>query len=264
MVTHSPSQILPAVDERLIMPDAGYEVLDGKVVAVSPALEPHGSRHSKVSALLEAYVAPGYNAASDMLTRASAFDDLAPHASVYPIERDPSTGGRRLEELAFEVVSTETLAHAGRKAARLVARGVRRVFAIDVERSRGLEWSARTEGWEILAGDAVIEDPALVLPLAIHDLVATADADDAVARALLAKRNAVLTASIDAAAAQAAAEARAQDVITVLVARGLAPAAEQRAAILAVRDPAALERLLIAATTCDDVERLLADAARAP
>jgi hypothetical protein len=141
------------------------------------------------------------------------------------------------------------------------------VFAIDVERSRGLEWSARTEGWEILAADAVIEDPALVLPLAIHDLVAAMDADDAVARALLAKRNGVLTASIDAAAAEAVArataDAKAQAVITVLVARGLAPAPGQRGAILEVRDPEALERLLIAAATCDDVERLLADVARA-
>ena len=84
------------------------------------------------------------------------------------------------------------------------------------------------------------------------------------ARALLAKRNAVLTATIDAAAAQAAAQAKAHAVITVLVARGLAPAPGQRAAILAVRDPEAQERLLIASATCTDVERLLADAARAP
>ena len=40
MVTHSPSQILPAVDERLIMPDAGYEVLDGEVDAVPGDAEP--------------------------------------------------------------------------------------------------------------------------------------------------------------------------------------------------------------------------------
>jgi hypothetical protein len=38
-------------------------------------------------------------------------------------------------------VSTETLAHAGRKAAELVGRGARRVFAIDVERQRALDWA---------------------------------------------------------------------------------------------------------------------------
>jgi hypothetical protein len=46
------------------------------------------------------------------------------------------------EHLVFEVVSTESIGHAARKAAKLSARGVRRVFAIDVERSRALEWSA--------------------------------------------------------------------------------------------------------------------------
>ena len=40
-------------------------------------------------------------------------DDAAPDVSVYPLERDASTGGRRIEELAFEVVSTERLVEAG-------------------------------------------------------------------------------------------------------------------------------------------------------
>jgi hypothetical protein len=35
---------------------AGYEVEDGRVQYVSPADEPQGSRHSKLSALLEAFV----------------------------------------------------------------------------------------------------------------------------------------------------------------------------------------------------------------
>ena len=67
---------------------------------------------------------PRYSAAVDMLTRTSAKNDLAPDASVFPAARDPETGGRRLEELAFEVVSTETLSHAAKKARALV--GARR------------------------------------------------------------------------------------------------------------------------------------------
>lgn len=45
---------LPAVDEHLVPPDSRYEIDDGKLVPVSPALEPHANRNSKVAALLEA------------------------------------------------------------------------------------------------------------------------------------------------------------------------------------------------------------------
>jgi len=85
-----------------------------------------------------------------MLTRTSETTDLAPDVSVFPRARDPVTGGRQIEQLAFEVVSTESLGHAGRKAAKLLARGVRRVFAIDVERTRALEWSASLGTWSML------------------------------------------------------------------------------------------------------------------
>src|SRR4051812_26051938 len=129
---------LPDVDERLVMPETRYEIIDGKVTYVPPADEAHGTRHSKISAILEAYAADGYDVASDMLTRTSTKGDMAPDASVFPVARDPETGGRQLDELVFEVVSTERLSHAGKKARSLAARGVRRVFAIDVERRRAL------------------------------------------------------------------------------------------------------------------------------
>jgi Uma2 family endonuclease len=253
MATRPDLSSLPAPDERLVMPESGYEIVAGEVVRVSPAHEPHGSRHSKLSALLEAYVADGYLAASDMLTRTSERDDFAPDGSIYPADRDPATGGRRLEELAFEVVSTESLAHAGRKAASLVARGVRRVFAIDVDRGRGLEWSRTTDTWEILASGGVIEDRALVLPLAVHDLVEAASADDAMARALLAKRNPVLVAAM----LQAKLDAKVEAIITVLVARGLAPTESERAALLAMTDEATIERWLAAVATVQSVADLL-------
>jgi hypothetical protein len=180
------------VDERLVMPETRFEAIAGEVVYVSPSDQPHGSRHSKLSALLEAYAAHGYDAASDMLTRTSEREDMAPDGSIYPMAPDPETGGRQLEELAFEVVSTERLAACGVKAASLLARGVRRIFAVDVARQRALEWSARTGTWEILPAQGKIEDRALALPLPVYDLVSAAKADDAVARALLAKRNPVL------------------------------------------------------------------------
>jgi hypothetical protein len=61
---------------------------------VAPAAEPHATRHSKLSALLEAHVGDGYEVASDMLTRTSALDDVAPDASVFPAARGPSPNFR--------------------------------------------------------------------------------------------------------------------------------------------------------------------------
>ncbi len=252
----------PAVDERLVMPETRYEIIDGEVVYVSPALEPCASRHSKLSALLEVYAADGYNAASDMLTRTSEMADMAPDGSIYPEARDPETGGRQLEELAFEVVSTETLGHAGTKAAALVARGVRRVFALDVERGRALEWSVRTRSWEILAASAVIEDAALALPLPLRDLVGATKTNDAVARALLAKNNPLITAAIQEGKAEGRAEGRAEGkaeaVLMVLRARGLQIAAEEETRILACRDGEQLDRWLGRAARVAEVDALFA------
>lgn len=250
-------QDLPAVDDRLIMPDTRYEVVDAKVVHVSPALEPHGSRHSKLSALLEAYAAPGYNAASDMLTRTSHESDFAPDGSLYPAARDPETGGRQLEQLAFEVVSSESLAHAGNKASALVQRGVRRVFAIDVENERGLEWSQANDTWEILDHEAVIDDPALVLPLPVRDLVASVTTDDAVARALLAKRNRVLASAMEAERTEGQTMGKTEAILAVLESRGLAPTEAQRRTILATVDQATLDRWLASVAKCAVVAELL-------
>lgn len=61
----------------------------------------------------------------------------------------------------------------------LADRGVARVFALDVNRRRALEWSRETSGWEILPFGAVIHDDAFVAPLPVHDLVRAAKADDA-------------------------------------------------------------------------------------
>jgi len=188
---------LPAVDERLVVPDTGYEIDDGKLVRVSPAMEPHANRNSKLAALLEAHVAAELDVAVDMLTRTSRTSDLAPDASVYPIARDPRTGGRQLEHLAFEIVSAESLGHAGSKARSLAGRGVRRVFAIDVERGRAFEWSRELEAWSILDINASIDDPALAVPLPVRALLQMAKADDAVAAALLAKHNPVIEAALD-------------------------------------------------------------------
>jgi Uma2 family endonuclease len=187
----------PAVDARLVAPESGYEIIDGRLVAVPPAHEPHGNRHSKVNALLEAFVTDAYDVACDMLTRTSETSDIAPDASVYPRARDPKTGGRQLEVLAFEIVDAQKLSKAGKKAHLLSERGVRRVFAVDVPHQRVFEWSRDASTWQVLPDAGAIEDPSLVAALPVEALVKAAKADDAVARALLAKRNPVLVAAVD-------------------------------------------------------------------
>src|SRR3954470_11817424 len=124
---------LPDLDDRLVTPGTRYEMLDGELIYVPPADGPHATRHSAVLVLLQAHVALGFTVACDLLTRITKVDDFAPDASVSPSARHPVTGGRQLMELAFEIVATETMNHAGKKAGKLAARGVRRVFAINVE-----------------------------------------------------------------------------------------------------------------------------------
>jgi Uma2 family endonuclease len=260
------------VDERLVMPETRYEIIAGEVVYVTPADPPHATRHSKVSAIVEAYASRDYEVASDMLTRTSAKGDMAPDVSVFPRAPDPVTGGRQLERLAFEVVSTETLPAAARKAASLAGRGVARIFALDVNRRRALEWSRRTSGWQILPHDAVIEDVALVAPLPVHDLVQAARADDAMARGLLAKKNRVLVRAIGGARNEGRAKGRtegrtegeAEAVLTVLRGRGLRVSPSQAAQIRSTTDAATLHGWLLRAGVCRRASDLLRDPSPRP
>jgi Uma2 family endonuclease len=268
--TRADSEV-PAVDARLVAPETRYEIDDGVLVHVSPAHEPHGSRHSKISALVEAHAGPAFDVASDLLTRTSETSDVAPDVSVFPYERDPETGGRQVEQLAFEVVSTESLGHAGHKAAQLTGRGVRRVFAIDVERERALEWSRALGTWSLLDPSAHIEDPALAVPLPVEALVRAAKADDAMARALLAKHNPVLEATraqdrVTARAegkleglAEGTARGKADALLVVLTARGISPDPAASARILGERDPERLDRWIARATTCTNMAEVFAE-----
>ena len=250
---------LPDIDHRLAPPETPYEVHGGELVHVPPADEPHATRHSKISALVEAHAGMEFDVASDMLTRLTEVDDRAPDVSVFPVARDPETSGRQIEQLAFEVVSTESIGRAGIKAAQLVARGVRRVFAIDVERSRALEWSAALGTWSVLDPAGQIEDPALDVPLAIDDLVHAAKADDPVARALIAKHNPVIEAVRAQDHANGKAEGMAEAVLAVLALRTLSLDDTARERILGERDMARLERWLSRALACGSVVELFAE-----
>ena len=252
------------MDTRLVAPESRYEVEDGRVKYVAPADEPHGTRHSKISALLEAHARDDFEVASDMLTRTSEFDDMAPDVSVFPRERDEA-GGRKLEQLAFEVASTESLSEAGRKANKLMGRGVRRVFVIDVARQRAFEWSLEQQAFRTLERDSVIKDHALAAPLPIEALVYAAKADDAVAHALLVKQNPVLEAALAtrrvegklAGMAEGKLAGMAEALMAVLTARGLTLQPADAARMLAEGDATTLRRWLTGAANCSSVHELL-------
>lgn len=200
-----------------------------------------------------------------MLTRTSRIDDIAPDVSVYPIARDPRTGGRQLEELAFDVASTESLGHAGARAAKLIARGVRRVFVIDVERRRVLEWSSTLDAWSMLARSSTIADRVLATPIPVEALLDAAAADAAVARAYRLQRHPEFLAEREEGHAEGREQGRAEGqvagsakaVLTVLSSRGLQPTDEERRQILAESDASRVDRWLAAVASCASVADLL-------
>jgi Putative restriction endonuclease len=257
---------LPDIDDHIVEPETPFEMYDGKVVRVLPAKPPHGERHAQISALVETHAGSEFQVALDTLIRTSRVDNFAPDVSVYPEAPDPRTGGRQLDQLAFEVVSKQRLAHSTRKARKLTGRGVRRVFAIVVKQSKALEWSTARGTWRPLDPDGVIDDPALAVPLPVAALVHAAKTDDAIARALLAKRNPVLQAvrARDRARSQARGEVKGkvkgkvEVLLAVLAERDLALDARRRARVLAERDPARLERWVVRAIRARTVAEVLA------
>jgi Uma2 family endonuclease len=244
--------MLPGIDERLVAPETRYELHDGELVHVSPADPPHGERHVQLAALVEAHTGPTFEVAADLLTRTSQVDDIAPDVSVYPDAPDAETGGRQLEQLAFEIVSTQSLGNAATKAAKLATRGVRRVFAIDIARSCVLEWSPRRGAWQELDLAGHIEDPALEVPLPIAAMVHAAKADDAVARALVARRNPV----IEAVRAEDRATSKIEALLAILAARNIDPGAA-RERIVRERDPHRLDRWITRAATASTLADVL-------
>jgi len=259
LLASSPGLDVPDVDDRLVTPETRYEMVDGELAYVSPAKRPHGTRHAQLASLLEAHVDAAFDVAVDMLTRTSRVDDIAPDASVFPDAPDPATGKRQLEQIAFEIVATQSLGAAAVKARKLSGRGVRRVFAIDVERSRAFEWSAEADGWSALDAAGRIVDPALAVPLPIEPLIHAARTNDAVASALIAQDNPVIAATRERDRAEGKAEGKAEALLVLLTARGLAVDGELRDRIRHERDPARLERWIVRGATCATIGELLDD-----
>ena len=190
----------PAVDDRAVRPETGTEMIRGEVRRVLPAESPHADRQCDIAYVLRSEVAPGYVASTELLTRVDGGSDFATDACVRKAGRDPATGTRYLEELAFEVKHTQRTADLTERARKLVRRGVRRVFVIAVkegddgkiEAGPVQEWLAGEDRWRTLAPADEIVDRCLVQPVKVQALLDVTEANDQVARALLAKNNPVL------------------------------------------------------------------------
>jgi flagellar biosynthesis/type III secretory pathway protein FliH len=92
----------------------------------------------------------------------------------------------------------------------LTARGVRRVIAIFVQKGEVCEWSLKGGTWRKLDPEATFSDPTLARPLRVRELLDAAEADNAVARALLAKKNPVVIKAQEESRAEGEAKGRAE------------------------------------------------------
>ena len=188
----------PPVDEHLAKPETPEEYFYGELRLKVPSKPPHAIQHSDLAYVLRAHRGEDYLSAVEMLTRTGHDTDFAPDASVFPAAPDEKTGGRQLEELAFEVCNSQSTSSASEEAEELIGRGVRRVFCIVVggpgqkrrrrlEKSYVAEWSRQTRTWSPLPEDSVIKDKCLATPMPVKALLDAAEGDDAVVYALMSR-----------------------------------------------------------------------------
>jgi hypothetical protein len=247
-----------------VAPESNAQIIDGRLRLMPGAHEGHALEHTEVALLLRGCLAPGYRVAIDMLTRMTRTTDAAPDVSVFPVERDAKTGGRKLEEIAFEVLDAESEAHVTAKAEKLAKRGVRRLFYVRVGDHAVFEWSHDDAAWRVLTEDAVITDRCFTVPVPARALANEILANNTVAEALLRGRNAVIEAAMAARErdGRIAGERNGRieqarvSLLRVLARRALQVSDAQRAQIAACDDAATLERWLdraIDAASASDV-----------
>lgn len=232
----------PRVDDHLVQPEVTRdEIIGGRRVVASPAQQPHATQNTRLDYVLQAHLAPGYEAATDLLTRHDTDSDFATDACIYKEGVDPETGARHLEELAFEIISEQNQGLATQKAVRMQHRGVRRIFSVWVKGTKRVcEWSSESQQWNLLDRESSIQDPCLVKPLSVDALLDAAAADNAVAEALVAKDNPVLRER----EAAALAKGIAKSILSILDVRAIEVSPSQRQSILGCSDADRLDRWL--------------------
>lgn len=251
---------LPRVDDHLVKAEITRdEVIGGHRMVTSPALPPHATRHTELDYVIRANVAPGYQVASDLLTRVDQKSDFASDVCVFKDGDDPTTGVRHLEEIAFEVVSEQNERLVTEKAERMQRRGVRRLFTVWVKSRRVCEWSAESRSWRPLEADSRIEDRCLVTSLSVTALLDAAAADRSVVEALAAKDSPAILERDAAAQARGEAKGVAKSILRLLEARGLGVSTAQRQVILDCPDLDHLDQWLLKAMSASSVDEILSE-----
>jgi hypothetical protein len=248
----------PAVDDHLVVPEVTRdEIIAGRRVVAFPAEAPHGDKQVDLDSLLRFHVAPGYIASADLVTRFAVDSDFASDTCVRREGVDPATGRRYLEEIAFEVVSTQAERKLVEKAEVMDRRGVRRIFGIWVKgRRRVCEWSAESRSWRLLDEGSHIEDPCLATPLPVKALLDAALVPRAVVRALEIQGEPAIQELKAAAEAQGEARGVARSILKILEARGIAVSSEQREEILGCTDLERLDRWLLRAGVASSADEV--------
>ena len=178
---------MPGVDDRLAIPEAGEEYVDGVRYEVLAGEAEHADPQCQLAYIVRACVVEGYVASTELLTRSEVGSDFATDVCVRRAGNDPQTGQRYLEELSFEVANSQGLGELERRAKKLVARGVRRLFAVMVQEEEIREWRPRG-GWMVRSLQGEIRDRAFHKPLRIRAILNAAEADRLVFEALVAKK----------------------------------------------------------------------------
>ena len=253
----------PRVDEHPpgIRPELSRrEMIDGRILQASPAEFPHGSRNFDLDCLLGPHLAEGYRGATDLITRFDHDNDFASDTAIVRSGVDPETGSRHLEEMAFEIVSEQGEKVAATKAARMLRRGVRRIFGIFVKKGEVREWVKKRggAGWVKLAPGDLIEDPCLDVPVEVAAILDAARRDEAVARALIKKKNRAIVEHTAEAEARGEAKGKALSILTILERRGLEPSETLRSRILSCPDLETLDRWLVRAVLATEADEVVA------
>jgi hypothetical protein len=192
----------PGVDDHLVAPETGTEMIHGEIRRVMPAYPPHAREQCNIAAVINLDVAPGYVASTELLTRVNHDSNFATDACVHKEGIDPETGSRYLEEISFEVKHTQSERDLRERAQMLARRGVRRVFAIYVKEAADggvlagpvKEWVAgQGRGrWVELDPESEIVDRCFEQPIKVQALLDRTEARKQVARVLWAQQNPVL------------------------------------------------------------------------
>jgi hypothetical protein len=251
----------PLVDDHLVEPEVTRdEIINGRRVKAEPAEAPHGDKQVDLDTLLRIHAAPGFVVSADLITRFAEQSDFASDTCVRKEGIDPATGRRYLEEIAFEVISTQTEQKALEKAGVMDRRGVRRIFGLWVKgRRRVCEWSAASGSWRLMEEGSQIEDRCLATPLPVKALLDAALLRRAVVQALESQGDPAIQELKAEARALGRAEGIAESILDVLEARGIAVSSAQREEILGCSDAERLDRWLRRAAVATSADEVMAE-----